>query len=459
VEASATPTAPPAPTPSSAAEVKKRMSLDLTKMAEGEQNVGGDGGNFLTTARAANEVAITVRGDSRLRVRQILHLGPKALGHGKVQAAWRPKSSQLAVASEKDGNCMLNLYARASMPKPTEVHNLGPGRPTWLAWDCRGNSLALLQENVGIYLWDVPRETTAAAIPSQPLKLAPSITNATTFCMWSKRFEQLAIGTSGGKVIIFNKPQGVMQLHDRKGNMHGAPVTCGDWLMDNRLGLASGSRVKISKPLAEEEAQWESFSKFKLSGMLSRVPRKFKDAGAPKLLSFSLSYPPFVAVCIGDNYMLVFGTAGTHNSEDIGLTFPDDYGPITGFQWLEDDVVLVSLANGYVTSVDFGAVVRMRKQHGLPEAVKATGTTRVFNDYLTNIAYAAKAKRMACVGDKSVKVIIREGAELEVLVDHTLEYELSVGNCIDTCHWDDNGNVLVVTATNGYLWCFDFSSK
>ena len=68
--------------------------------------------------------------------------------------------------------------------------------------------------------------------------------------------------------------------------------------------------------------------------MLSRVPRKFKDAGAPKLLSFSLCDPPYVAVCIGENYMLVFGTSGQQSNEDVGLTFPDDYGPITGFQWM-----------------------------------------------------------------------------------------------------------------------------
>lgn len=195
----------------------------------------------------------------------------------------------------QEGNCILSLYTKTSMPKPLEVHNLGPGRPTWLDWDCNGNSVAIMQEGVGIYLWDVVAEDTPAGSATQPLRLAPSITQATSFCMWSKKFLQLAIGTNAGKVIIFNKPQGVMQLHDRKGK-HGAAVTCGDWLMDNRLGLASGTRVKISKPLAEQGAQWESYSKFKLSGMLSRVPRKFKDAGAPKLLSFSLSYPPFVAV-------------------------------------------------------------------------------------------------------------------------------------------------------------------
>ena len=244
--------------------------------------------------------------------------------------------------------------------------------------------------------------------------------------------------------------------------------------------------------------------------------------------------------------------------------------PITGFQWLEDDVVLVSLANGYVTSVDFGAMVRMRRQHGLPEAVKATGTTKVFNEYLTCLTYSPKSKRIACaptnptptphpmpltrnlaqgvaprrtpyltlphlafvnlyltcpsrsrawrhgshhartpfatarvpsshrrprphcvgpacrcVGDKGVKVITRDGADLEVLVDHTLEYaplstslgdtwhalltpvalvprgryELSIGNCIDSCRWDSDGSHLVITATNGYLWCFEFQTK
>ena len=38
-----------------------------------------------------------------------------------------------------------------------------------------------------------------------------------------------------------------MQLHEKKGK-HGAPVTCGDWLFDNRLGLASGLRVRSPTP-------------------------------------------------------------------------------------------------------------------------------------------------------------------------------------------------------------------
>jgi hypothetical protein len=242
-----------------------RLSLNLEAvapphMAPGERNL--EGGDFLTTARASNEVAITVRGNSKMRARRILQLLPSSIGADQVKAAWRPKGSQLALACQKDGNLLLYLYTRATMPKPTEVHNLGPGRPLWLDWDCMGTSLAVMQENTGIHMWDVPQEGTGPA-QSQPLRLAPQITKDATFCMWSKKFVQLAIGTSGGKVIIYNKPQGVMQLHDRKGK-HGAAISCGDWLMDNRLGLASGTRVKVSKPLSEEGALWESHSKFKL---------------------------------------------------------------------------------------------------------------------------------------------------------------------------------------------------
>ena len=133
-----------------------------------------------------------------MKAKRILQLQPNAIGKDKVKAAWRPNSDQIAVAAEKDGHLLLNLYSRRSMPKPIEVHNLGPGRPTWIDWDCQGTSLAIMQEGVGIYLWDPPADPNGST--SQPLRLAPSITNATSFCMWSKKHQQLAIGTTTGKV-------------------------------------------------------------------------------------------------------------------------------------------------------------------------------------------------------------------------------------------------------------------
>ena len=85
-------------------------------------------------------------------------------------------------------------------PSRAQIHNLGAGRPTWIDWDCQGSCLAIMQEGVGIYLWDVPPANSPGMPPSQPLRLAPTITVAASFCMWSKKYLQLAIGTNTGKV-------------------------------------------------------------------------------------------------------------------------------------------------------------------------------------------------------------------------------------------------------------------
>ena len=162
-------------------------------------------------------------------------------------------------------------------------------------------------------------------------------------------------------------------------------------------------------------------------------------------------------MCIGDNYMLVFGTSGQHANEDVGLTFPEDYGAIAGFQWLEDDTVLVALSNGYITTVDFGAMVRMRKSQGLPECVKATGTTKVFENYLTCLTYNQRSGRIGVCGDSGFKVITRQSRELEVLADISLEYKLSIGNHLDSLRWSPDGSALAITATDGYVWWYNIT--
>ena len=267
------------------------FKLDLKGVAAAEMATGDqqlEAGEFITTARATTEVVLTVRGAAKARAQLLCALTPEQLGPSRCKVDWRAGGAMIAVAYEKDGGLQLTTYQRDG--KLAESHNLGPGRPTWCEWDSSGSCLAVMQEDVGIYMWDVcsldellGKGSSAETPPSQPLRLCPGITVAASFCMWSRKHQQLAIGTKAGKVIVFNKAEGVMQLHDKKGK-HGAAVTCGDWLFDNRLGLASGNRVKISKTLSEKGAKWESHSKFKLSGMMSRVPKKFKDAGAPRLL-------------------------------------------------------------------------------------------------------------------------------------------------------------------------------
>ncbi len=207
---------------------------------------------------------------------------------------------------------------------------------------------------------------------------------------------------------------------------------CGDWLFDNRLGLASGLRVKISQPIPETSAKWESYSKFRLGGMLSKVPKHIGKSGDPTRLQFTPSYPPYVAVSVGDKYLLTFDTTRVH--EDLGLTFPDDYGAITGFRWLHGNVLMVGLTNGYVVTVDFGALIKLQQNHKLPDRVSAMCTTKVFNEYLQDISATQSndaGQRVACCGDCAVKVIHRQGMELEVLVEVGLDRKPTIGEFLD----------------------------
>ena len=430
------------------------FSLDLSAIpksapAEGEHKLGdASSGATLTTPRASSDVALTVRGEAKHKQKRLFKMGPERLGEGKIKFAWRPGGKMIATASSKNGSLVIHLFRRDG--SLYNSHTLGSGKCIWLEWEWKGTSLGVLQEGAGIFLWDVPMADSEPL--NVPMSLAPSITTNASFCKWSKVASQLAIGTTQGKVIIFNKAEGVMQLHEKKGK-HGAPVTCGDWLFDNRLGLASGLRVKISQPIAETGSKWESYSKFRLGGMLSKVPRHIRVAGDPNRLAFTLNYPPFVAVSVGDKYLLTFDT--TRVNEDLGLTFPEDYGVIAGFQWLPNLVLLVGLTNGYMVTVDFGALIKLQQSNKLPDRVSAMGTSRVFNEYLQDVSafYTANVgQRVACCGDTMVKIVHRTGVELEVHLEVDLDRQAKIGHYLDKVDWDDSAKAFACSATDGFLY-------
>jgi len=441
-------------TPIEAPGGSSKFNLDLSTIptrepVEGDHKLGdGTEANTLTTPRAQQDVAITVRGEPKHRQKMLFQVGPDKLGAGRFKFAWRPGGEMIATASSKGNQLVLHLFRRDGSIYNQSV--LGPGKCLWLEWECKGQSLGLLQEGSGIYLWDMPAAGSDEF--TVPMSLCPSITQHSSFCRWSKTASLLAIGTQQGKVIIFNKAEGVMQLHEKKGK-HGAPVTCGDWLFDNRLGLASGLRVKISQPIADTGSKWDSYSKFRLGGMLSKVPRHIRAAGDPNRLAFTLGYPPFVAVSVGDKYLLTFDT--TRVNEDLGLTFPEDYGQIAGFQWLPNLVLLVGLTNGYIVAVDFGALIKLQQSHKLPDRVSAMGTTKVFNEYLQDISAfytSATGQRVACCGDTAVKIVHRTGVELEVHLEVALDRKPTIGEFLDKVEWDDSAKAFACSATDGYLY-------
>ena len=272
----------------------------------------------------------------------------RALG-GARESCLAALRALLAIASEKDGAPTAVVHAErldAALAQPR------PGRPTYCDFDHSGATVAVMQEGMGIYLGPaVPRAGRAAREGVAGAAAAVPVDHRGDVVL---RVVEVAPAAGDwhttGKVIIFNKAEGVMQLHDKK---HGAAVTCGDWLSDNRLGLASAT-AKVSSRCSRR-ARSGSRTQVQAIRHAQRAPRKFKTAGAPKLLSFSRSFA--ASRTHRRQLHAVFGTSSAKADEDVGLTFPEDCRSASVARGQHD---ARALANGYVTTVDFGAMVRMR---------------------------------------------------------------------------------------------------
>ena len=85
------------------------FSLDLSSLpksampVEGDHKLGANDGTTLTTPRATQEVALTVRGEPKHKQKKLFQVGPDKLGAGTLKFAWRPGGKMIATASTKGG--------------------------------------------------------------------------------------------------------------------------------------------------------------------------------------------------------------------------------------------------------------------------------------------------------------------------------------------------------------------
>ena len=114
---------------SGAAGAGSSFSLDLSGLTvpaapvEGDHKLGDKDVGVLTTPRAGQEEAITVRGEGKYKHRKLFKLGPETFGSGPLKCNWRPGGEMLATASKKNGVLLILLLKCGRPPahRPVRV--------------------------------------------------------------------------------------------------------------------------------------------------------------------------------------------------------------------------------------------------------------------------------------------------------------------------------------------------
>ena len=153
--------------------------------------------------------------------------------------------------------------------------------------------------------------------------------------------------------------------------------------------------------------------------MTAKIPVSQVSSGksydsTPSFLGVSRAKPPYLALTLGDKVVTLVDCSGVYKEE--GFFIPLDYGHIVGVVWVDHEVLVIGLANGYIILISAPLLMRQRKNQSLNApgrsgaeqatptgAFKAMTTTRLFNGYLSALTIVDGAP--AALGDTSLKVL------------------------------------------------------
>lgn len=108
-----------------------------------------------------------------------------------------------------------------------------PGNCVTLDWDKDGDTLAIITDkSSAIYLWDANTNKTS--------QLDSGMRDAMSFLLWSRVGSLLAIGTTKGNLLIYNRQTSrkipVLGKHTKR-------ITCGCWSTENLLALGGEDKM------------------------------------------------------------------------------------------------------------------------------------------------------------------------------------------------------------------------
>jgi hypothetical protein len=183
---------------------------------------------------------------------------------------------------------------------------------------------------------------------------------------------------------------------------------------------------------------------------------------------------------LGDKVVTIMDYSGVFSEE--GFFIPLDYGHIVGMVWVNDEVLVIGLANGYVVLVSAPLLMRQRKNASanapgresdatmtLNMKTKSMSTTRVFTSYLSAVMELDGSP--AVLGDTSLKVLridmakwgqddcLSIAADIEVPDFEFKGLGIFLERCACVASPSDPKLHVAITSTGGFLHGFSLPGR
>ncbi|KAF2983126.1 hypothetical protein EK904_011176, partial [Melospiza melodia maxima] len=285
-------------------------------------------------------------------------------------------------------------------------------------WDKDGDTLAIITDKSStIFLWD--------AITNKTSQVDSGMRDAMSFLLWSRVGALLAVGTTKGNLLIYNRQTSrkisVLGKHTKR-------ITCGCWSTENLLSLGGEDRM------------------ITISNQEGDTIRQTSVSSDPSDMQFSVmktddrvsTRESTVSVVVGKKTLFLFNLNDPDNP--IDLKFQQPYGSIVSYKWYGDGYIMIGFSQGYFVVIsthirEIGQEVFQAHNH---------------KDNLSSIAISQSLNKAASCGDNCIKIHdLTDMREMYAIIN--LDDE---NKGVDQMAWTDDGQLLAVSTRRGSLHVF-----
>uniref|UniRef100_A0A8C2YFK5 WD repeat-containing protein 19 n=1 Tax=Coturnix japonica TaxID=93934 RepID=A0A8C2YFK5_COTJA len=339
-------------------------------------------------------------------------LSEKAWSGSAVQFAWQKTLGHfLAVTG---GDHTVKIFDRHGQ-KRNEITL--PGNCVAMDWDKDGDTLAIIADRCSaIFLWD--------ANTSKTSQLDSGMRDSLSFLLWSRVGALLAVGTTKGNLLIYNRQTSrkipILGKHTKR-------ITCGCWSTENLLALGGEDKI-----ITISNQEGDTIRQTSVSSDPSDI--QFSVMKTDERISTREST---VSLVVGKKTLFLFNLNDPDNP--IDLKFQQSYGSIVTYRWYGDGYIMIGFSRGYFVVIsthirEIGQEIFQAHNH---------------KDNLSSIAISHSLNKAASCGDNCIN--IHDLSDLRKMYAIINMDDEDKGMLLA---WTDDGQLLAVSTRGASLHVF-----